>query len=100
MARIPEFARCDALGLAEMVRARQVSPAELVEEAIARIEERNPKVNAVVYKMYDHARAAAKGDLPDGAFRGVPFLLKDIFTTYAGVPTSQGNRLLKEIPAK
>lgn len=98
MATIVDFAKCDALGLAELVRSKQVTAAELVEEAIRRIEDRNPRLNAVVYKMYDQARAAAKGDLPDGPFKGVPFLLKDLQATYAGVPTSSGNRLLKNIP--
>lgn len=96
---IPEFSRCDALGLAEMVRAKQMSSSELVEEAIRRIEAHNPKLNAVVLKMYDQARAAAAGELPDGPFKGVPFLVKDILpAACAGVPTSCGNRLLKNSP--
>lgn len=98
MVPIPDFAKCDALGLAEAVRTKQVTPTELVEEVIRRIEERNPKLNAVIYKMYDQARAAARSDLPDGPFKGVPFLLKDLVLTYAGVPTSNANRLLRNIP--
>ena len=98
MTALPEFHKYDGLGLAELVRTKQVTPTELVEEAISRIEVHNSKINAVIYKMYDHARAAAKGDLPDGPFKGVPFLLKDLFVTYTGVPTSSGNRLLKDIP--
>jgi amidase len=97
MAAFPEFHKFDGLGLAELVRKKQVTPAELVEEAISRIEEHNPKINAVIYKMYELARAAAIRDLPDGPFKGVPFLLKDLTATYAGVPTSSGNRLLKDI---
>lgn len=58
----------------------------------------NPKINAVIYKMYDHARAVAKGEFGGGTFNGVPFLLKDLHATYAGAPTSSGNRLLKDIP--
>ena len=98
MTAFPEFHNYDGLGLAELVRTKQVTPGELVEEAISRIEVHNPKINAVICKMYDQARAAAKGDLPDGPFKGVPFLLKDLLVTYAGVPTSSGNRLLKDIP--
>jgi len=98
MTALPEFHKYDGLGLAELVRAKQVTPAELVEEVISRIEVHNPKINAVIYKMYDHARAASKGDLPDGPFKGVPFLLKDLQLTYTGAPTSSGNRLLKNIP--
>jgi len=98
MTTFPEFHKFDGLGLAELVRTRQIAPADLVEEAISRIEAHNPKLNAVVYKLYDQARTAAKGDLPDGPFKGVPFLLKDLLSTVAGVPTSSGNRLLKNVP--
>ena len=98
MATFPEFHKFDGLGLAELVRTRQVAPADLVEEAIRRIEAHNPKINAVVYKLYDQARMTAKGDLPDGPFRGVPFLLKDMHATVKGVPTSSGTRMLKDVP--
>ncbi len=98
MTSFPEFHKFDGLGLAELVRTRQVAPADLVEEAISRIEARNPKLNAVVYKLYDQARTTAKGDLPDGPFRGVPFLLKDMHATVKGVPTSSGTRMLKDVP--
>lgn len=98
MTAFPEFHKYDGLGLAELVRAKQVTPAELVEEAISRIEAHNPNINAVVYTMYDQARAAANGGLPDGPFKGVPFLLKDLIATCAGVPTSSGSRLLRNIP--
>jgi len=60
MTAFPEYSRHDGLRLAKLVRAKQVAPAELVEEAITRIEAHNPKINAVVYSMYDQARAAAK----------------------------------------
>lgn len=99
MTAFPEYHKYDGLGLAELVRTKQVTPVELVEEAISRIEAHNPTLNAVVYKMYDQARSAAKGELPDGPFKGVPFLLKDLASMYEGVPTSNGNRLLEHIPA-
>jgi amidase len=99
MAAFPEYHKYDGLGLAELVRSKQITPVELVEEAISRIEAHNLKVNAVVYKMYDQARAAANGDLLDGSFKGVPFLLKDLISMYESVPTSSGNRLLQHIPA-
>lgn len=99
MDAIRAYAKCDALGLTEMVRSKKISPAELVEEAIRRTEKYNPELNAVIYKMYDQARAEAKSALPGGPFRGVPFFLKDILpATYAGVPTSCGCRLLKDAP--
>jgi amidase len=98
MTFFPEFHKYDGLGLGELVRTRQISPVELIEEAISRIEAHNPKINAVIYKMYDQARVAAKGDLPDSPFKGVPFLQKDMHATVEGVPTSCGTRLLKDIP--
>lgn len=97
MTRFPEYHHYDGLGLAELVRTGQIGAAELVEEAINRIEAHNPKINAVIYKMYEQARATAKGDLPDGPFMGVPFLLKDLILTCAGAPTSDGTRLLRQI---
>ena len=92
-----EYNKYDGLGLAELVRKKKVSPGELVEEAISRIEAHNPKLNAVVYKLYDRARAAANGKLPDGPFKGVPFLIKDLHATLEGTPTSHGNRLWKNV---
>jgi amidase len=94
-----DYASYDGLGLAELVRKGEVSPAELVEEAIARIEKHNGTLNAVVYKAYDAARAAASGDLPDGPFRGVPFLIKDLGCPVAGMPRTSGSRFLEnEVP--
>jgi amidase len=93
MPGFPDYARYDGLGLAELVRRREVVPLDLVEEAIRRIEALNPQVNAVVHRMYDAARAATRGPLGDGPFAGVPFLLKDLLSTYAGEPMSSGSRL-------
>jgi amidase len=99
MPGFPEYPKYDGLGLAELVRTRQVSATELLEEAIARVEALNPRLNAVVVRMYDRARGEIARGLPDGPFRGVPFLLKDLLSMYAGVPTSCGTRLLKDLPA-
>ena len=95
----PEYEDYDATGLAQLVRDRKVSAAELLDAAIARIEARNPALKAVVHPMYDYARATIAAGTPSGAFAGVPFLLKDLLSTVAGVPTSEGNRLLRRIPA-
>ena len=92
MAGIKEYVKYDALGLADLVKKKKVSPSELVEEAIGRIEAGNPKLNAVVHAMYDIGRKAAKGRLPNGPFTGVPFLLKDLLDAYAGVPLTSGCR--------
>jgi amidase len=86
------YADYDGLGLAELVRNRDVTPSELLEAAIERIERHNPKLNAVVYKAYDEARAVAKGALPDGPFKGVPFLIKDLGLRVKGWPRTSGSR--------
>ena len=95
-----DYDKYDGLGLAELIRKKKVSPGELVEEAISRIETHNPKINAVVHKLYERARTAAKGKLPDGPFQGVPFLIKDLHATLEGLPTSHGTKLWKNVPAK
>jgi amidase len=81
----------DATGQAELVRTKEVSPAELVGEAIARMEKLNPSLNAVIHELYDRARDEAAGELPDGPFRGVPFLLKDLGAELAGTPFNEGS---------
>jgi amidase len=86
-----DYADYDGVGLAELVSKREVTPAELIEAAIARIERLNPQINAVVYKAYDEARAGADA-LPDGPFRGVPFLVKDLLIAVAGWPRTSGSR--------
>ena len=86
------FADYDGLGLAELVRNRDVTPAELLDAAIERIERHNLKLNAVVHKAYDEARAAATGALPDGPFRGVPFLIKDLGVRVKNWPRTSASR--------
>lgn len=96
MAAFSDFDRYDGLGLAELVRKGDVAASELAEEAISRIEARNPPINAVTFKMFDSARAAAALPLT-GPFAGVPFLLKDMGSSLAGVPMSAGNRALAKV---
>ena len=93
-----QYADYDALGLAELVAKKDVSAAELVEEAIGRIERHDSKLNAVVFKTYDRARSAAKLPL-SGPFAGVPFLLKDILGGQKGVPSRQGSAFIPPVPA-
>lgn len=89
------FETLDATAQAELVRRNEVT-LQLVEAAIARIEARNPAVNAVIIPLFEDARrAAAAPGLPDGPFRGVPFLLKDIGANQAGLPYHAGSRMLK-----
>ena len=89
-----EYGRYDALGLAELVRKREVTPGELLEAALARAEAVNPKLNAIIIPMHDIARARAQEKL-EGPFAGVPFLTKDLFQEYAGVRTAYGCKALK-----
>ena len=87
----------DATDQAMLVAKGEVTPSELLEAAIERIERSNPALNAVVIEWFEHARSvAADPDLPDGPFRGVPFLLKDLYTSFAGQTLSNGNVALKE----
>jgi amidase len=91
-----DLMRLDALAQAERVRSGEVSPLELVDAAIAKIEALNPRLNAVVTPMFETAREVAKGPLPDGPLKGVPFLLKDLLAEYAGAPMTEGSRFLKD----
>jgi amidase len=86
----------DATGLAELVRRRELTPAELVEAAIERIGALDPSLNAVIHRQFERARNEAAGALPDGPFSGVPFLLKDLGCEEAGEPHHQGMRALRD----
>src|SRR5262245_8863961 len=93
MAGFGEFERYDAVGLAKLVRDKQVTPAELLDAAIERVESCNADVNAVVSRLYEEARRAIATGLPDGPFTGVPFLLKDIGALLTGTGTTFGSRM-------
>jgi len=95
MGGFAEYEQYDGLGLAELVRKGEVTPGELCQEAIDRIERVNPQINAVVTPMYEEGRKTAAECSTDGPFAGVPFLLKDLLAAYAGVPMSQGCKALK-----
>jgi amidase len=90
-----DFLQHDALDVAELVRRKEISPREAVEASIARIESANPRLNAVVHRMFDRALREAEDDIPDGPFRGVPFLLKDLLDWYEGEPITSGSRLFR-----
>lgn len=85
----------DATGQAALVRAGEVSPAELLEATIARVEELNPVLNAVVIRAYEAGRRAVDQGLPDGPFTGVPYLLKDLVVEMAGMPLHEGSVFLR-----
>ncbi len=92
MPRMTTFSEYDGVGLAELVAKKAVTPGELVDAAIDRIEDHNPTLNAVVYKGFDDARKWATEPLPDGPFKGVPFLIKDLGMPVAGWPRSCGSK--------
>ncbi len=96
MAIVDEVTKLDATAQAELVRKGDVSASELLEGAIERCERINPEINAVIYPMYEEARKVAAGPLPDGPFKGVPFLLKDLLAQYGGMPMSFGSNLFKD----
>jgi len=86
----------DATAQADLVRAGEITPAELVEAAIRRIEILNPALNAVITTTFDRARASAATTDPDAPFPGVPFLLKDAVAHSAGDPYHCGMQVLKD----
>jgi Asp-tRNA(Asn)/Glu-tRNA(Gln) amidotransferase A subunit family amidase len=93
--RFEEYESYDALGLAALVRGGELKPRELLEAALARAEQRNPGVNAIVIPMWEEGRRVAEAP-PEGPFSGVPFLLKDLYALYPGVRTTNGSRLFAE----
>ena len=93
-----EYGNFDAVGLADLVRRKQVSATDLLDEAIARTAKVDPQINAVVVKHYDYAERQIENGLPAGPFAGVPFLLKDL-DLLQGTRTTSGATLLKDFVA-
>lgn len=94
----PEYAAYDALGLADLVRTKQVSARDLLDEAVARTERVDPSINAVVVRHEDYAARQIERGLPDGPFTGVPFLLKDL-DLIEGTRTTYGSNFFKDYVA-
>jgi amidase len=90
-----DFEQFDAVGLAALIRSGEVSPREVIDASIDRIELLNPGLNAVVSKIYDRALAELGNGLPDGPLAGVPFLLKNLSSELEGVPSTEGSRSLR-----
>src|SRR5213592_4441520 len=90
-----EYGNCDAVGLAELVRKKQVSARELLDEAVARTIRVDPQINAVVVKHYDYAERQIDNGLPEGPFTGVPFMLKDL-DILEGTRTTSGASVYKD----
>ncbi|NUU25880.1 MAG: amidase [Streptomycetaceae bacterium] len=92
------LAFADAVEQAALVASGEVSAAELVDAAVARIERLEPRLGALVAERFERARAEAKGELPDGPLRGVPFLLKDAVQHSAGDRYQHGLSFLRDNP--
>jgi len=88
----------DAVGQAELVRKGEISPSELVEAAIARLEKVNPQINCVAEKTYEQARAAAKSVDRGAPLAGVPFAIKDLGIAQKGIATHSGSRAPVFVP--
>lgn len=98
MTAFADYEAYDGLGLAGLVRQGKVTPEELLDAAIERVEARNGAVNAVVARRYDEARTAIAAGLPNGPFRGVPYLLKDLGGWLAGDRVTRGSRFFADTP--
>ena len=94
-----EYFSYDALGLAELVRTKQVSSTDLINLSIDLTELLNPIINAVPIQHYDKARNLAKEDFKEGIFNGVPYLLKDLNNYWEGTITTGGSRVMENIEA-
>ena len=92
-----EYFSHDALGLAELVRTKQISSSELLDVTIGLTEKLDPKLNAVPIKHFELARENLKNQIDSGIFNGVPFLLKDLNNYLKGTVTSGGSRVLENI---
>lgn len=93
-----DYEKYDATAMAELVRKGEIHPSELLETAIHRAEKLNPGLNAIIHTFHERARKMASGNLPDGCFKGVPFLLKDLLDHLAGEPVSMGSRGIRFVP--
>jgi amidase len=96
MAEPNDLASLDATAQAELVRRGDVSPAELVDAAIERAERVNGELNAIIHPLYERASEQARQKLPDGPFRGVPILFKDLMCAVEGDPYHEGMQFLKD----
>lgn len=89
----------DALALAADIASGATTAAEVLEDAIARIEALDPQLNAMVATRFDAARAEVEAGLPDGPLRGVPIVIKALGTDVAGLPAADGSRLFADVVA-
>ncbi len=99
MAVLSGYSQYDGLGLAKLVRQNEVTPSELLEHALAGIDAVNPQLNGVVARLADLAEAEIAAGLPDGPFKGVPFLVKELGVQAKGAPSRCGSKLTEDLVA-
>lgn len=93
------YVESDAVALGAHVRGGDISAAEAVEAAITVIERLNPRLNAVIHKLYDMARAQV-ADVPQAApFAGVPYLLKELASMWQGAPLTNSCAWMRNVVA-
>ncbi len=97
MSVFEEYENYDAVGLADLVRRKEIAAEEVLEAAISRAEARNPALNAIVMELYDFGRQAIADGLPDGPLKGAPYLIKDLGAAIAGFPTTGGSRFMADV---
>src|SRR5271169_973372 len=97
--RFEEYRKLDAISLAGLIAERQGSAEDVLETAIARAEQVNPAINAIVHKQYEQARKAVAAGLPEGPLKGVPYLIKDLGFFETGEPATLGSSLFKDFVA-
>lgn len=98
MSGFAEYGNYDALGLAALVKRREVSATELLDAALERAAVRDPLINAITIPLEEFARKAIAEGLPSGPFEGVPFLLKDLTASVAGVRMTRTSRFFADSP--
>src|SRR5262245_43927486 len=97
--RFDEYRKHDSKALAALIAKREASASEVLEVAIARAEQVNPAINAIVHKQYDKARKAVAAGAPQGPLGGVPYLIKDLAFLERGEPARLGSSLFKDFVA-
>ncbi|MEI8221763.1 MAG: amidase, partial [bacterium] len=94
MATFREYSHLDGLGLADLIRKGEVTATDVLDSALERIDRLNPRVNAVVHRLDDFGRGMIASGLGEGAFHGVPLLVKDLDGEVAGTPYQAGSASL------
>ncbi len=98
--KFEDYHRHDAVGLAGLIAKREVSAGEVLEAAVSRMAQVNPKVNAVTLDLAERARKQAAAGVPEGPLSGVPYLVKDLGVQIAGTVTSGGSAMWKDAVAQ